>query len=152
MRLLLLCALILTGCGTPRQPNSTEALAEQKQQVRDQLAKQNAEYNEKLRLAVRQVYVQDHPELSAEVRRAILKEKIRTGMTAWHVIAAYSLWDYTSDPASGRYREAGAPSLWTIADRRQTTTGAVFQEEWMLQRDKKTQHLYFENAVLKKLK
>ena len=148
MRFLLVCALILTGCAAPRQPNSTEAVAEQKQRTRTEREKQMERDNQEVRLAVRQLYINEHPALSADFRKAILKERLKAGMTMWDVIAAYSLWQYTIDSRLAKYRESGVVGLWTLADRRQTTTAQVRQEEWILQRQKDTQRLYFESGTL----
>jgi hypothetical protein len=150
VRLLLLCALLLAGCASPRQPNSSEAIADQKQQARARRQADNDKRNEELRRATRQLYVQDHPDLKPDVRKAILKERIKIGMTDWQVIAAYSLWEYTSDASVARYRDLGAAPLWTIADRRQTSAGQTRQEQWTLEREKATQTLYFENGLLTK--
>jgi hypothetical protein len=151
MRPFLLCALLLAGCAAPRQPNSTEALAEQKQQALAQRKKENDKFNEAVRLTVRQIYVQDHPDLSADIRKAILKERLKAGMSAWQVVAAYSMWEYTTDPKMARYRGIGAVPLWALAGQRQTA-GKTEQAEWILQRQTATQHLYFENGILTKWK
>ena len=150
MRLLLICAcvLILAGCAAPPQPNSSEVLAEQKQRARADRDKQRARDNEQLRLAVRQLYIDDKPALSADIRKAILKEQLKAGMTMWDVIAAYSLWEYVGDPRAARYRDTGVVSQWNLADRRQPTTSATPQEEWILRREKETRHLYFKNGLL----
>jgi hypothetical protein len=140
--------LFLSGCAGPRQPNSTEALAEQKQRAREQRTKQRERDDEQLRLAVRQLYVNDHPALRADFRKAILKERLKTGMNMWEVIAAYSLWEYTSDVQVARYRDTGVVSLWRLVDRRQTTTAHPRQEEWVLQRQKDVRHLYFSDGML----
>jgi hypothetical protein len=145
MRFLLLCALILGGCAAPQQSNSTDALAEQKQNMRAERAKQIEKENEQRRVMLRQLYVNEHPELSAAIRKAILKERPKVGMTMWDVVAAYSLWEYTSDPQLAKYRAGGVTALWTLTDRRQTGQA---QEQWILQRKKDTQRLTFANGTL----
>jgi hypothetical protein len=148
MRFLLVLALILSGCAAPRQPNSTEALAEQKQQARAERAKQLDKENEKLRLAVRQFYVDQHPALSADIRKAIFKERLKVGMSMWDVIAAYSLWEYTTESQGANYRGIGVVALWRLVDRRQTATAQGQQDEWILRRQNDTQHLYFQSGAL----
>jgi hypothetical protein len=148
MRFLLVCALILSGCAAPRQQDSTEAIAQQKQRTRAEREKRMERDDQKLRLALRQFYINEHPALSADFRKAILKERLKVGMTMWDVIAAYSLWEYTTDSRVAKYRESGVVGLWTLADRRQTTTAQVRLEEWIMQRKKDTQHLYFESGTL----
>lgn len=152
MRHLLLCALLLTGCAAPQQPDSTVAVAERKQQALLQRNKEKDKDNQTVRLAVRRVYLKDHPELSSNIRKAILEERIQTGMSAWQVIAAYSLWEYADHPSAAKYRGIGAMPLWTLTDRRLTTAGQTQQEEWTLQRQKDRQSLYFENGILTKRK
>ena len=146
MRFLLICALFLSGCAGPKQPYSTDALAEQKQRMLAERRKQNEKDNQALRLALRQAYLSQHPELNEDIRKAILKEKLHVGMSMWDVIAAYSLWQYTSDARVSKYRETGVPPLWELAGRQQTKVGQ--DEEWVLQRQKDTQHLYFQKGAL----
>ena len=145
---LLLCALLVNGCATHRQYESADAIAERKQVARTQREKENERNNQTLRLTVRQLYLQDHPKLSAATRKAILKERISIGMTTWDVIAAYSLWEYTSDARLAKYRDIGAPALWFLINRSQTMTGNTQHEQWVLARQKDTQHLLFENGIL----
>jgi hypothetical protein len=140
--------LILSGCATPQQPSSTEALAEQKQQARAGRAKQIDKENEKLRLSVRQFYIDQHPTLSAEFRKAILKERLKVGMSMWDVIAAYSLWEYATEPQAASYRNIGVLPLWRLADRRQTVTAQGQQDEWILRRENDTQRLFFQSGAL----
>ena len=147
MKSLLLCALILTGCAAPQNPSSSESIAQQKQQALAHREKQKEQENRDLRVAVRRAYVQDHPELSAEISQAILQEKLRIGMTASEVVATYSLWEYTTDPNSARYRQAGVLALWTLSDRRQTPAKPG-QEWWWLTRKKEARQLHFENGKL----
>jgi hypothetical protein len=148
MRLLLLWALLLAGCAAPRQPNSTEALAEQKQRIRADREKKRELYNQQLRLVVRQHYLKTHPALSRAISKAILQERLKVGMTKWDVIAAYSLWEYTDDPEAAEYRESGVVALWSLVDRRQTTAPGAPQEEWTLQRQREIRRLQFENGML----
>ena len=76
-------------------------------------------------------------------------EQIKVGMTPWQVVAAYSLWEYTTDPSAARYKQIGALELWTLLDRRQTATAhAQPQEEWALQRHRNTRYLYFQKGTL----
>ncbi len=152
MRSVLLCALILTGCVARPQPNSVEAISEAKRQSILQQNREKEKYNQTVRLAARQVYLQDHPGLSSDIRKAILDERIKKGMDAWQVIAAYSLWDYADHPSAAKYRGIGAMPLWTWTDRRITTNGPVQMDEWTLQKQKETQHLFFEDGILKRLK
>jgi hypothetical protein len=148
MKSFLLCALILAGCAAPRQPNSTEALAEEKRQALANRRKQDEKVEAAKRLAVREIYVQDHPDLKPEIRKAILKERIKVGMSVWQVIAAYSLWEYTNDPQTAKYRSVGTLPLWTLADWRQAAPGQI--QQWTLRRQKETKHLFFEEGLLKK--
>jgi hypothetical protein len=147
-RIFLLCALIVSGCAGPRQQYTTEAVAAQKEQARAGRHKELERENQTLRLEVRKLYVNDHPELSAKFRKAILKEKIKAGMTPWQVIAAYSLWEYTTDPSGANYKSMGAPALWALADRRQTPGGQSQQEYWVLKRDRNTRYVYFQNGAV----
>jgi hypothetical protein len=151
VRFLLFCALILTGCAAPTQPNSTEALAEQKQRFRADRAKQQKRDEEALRLALRQSYLAEHLALPADIQKAILKERLTAGMTTWDVIAAYSLWGYTTDPRVARYRDSGVTSLWTLVQH-QAGTADLPREEWVLERQKDIQHLYFEKGTLTRWK
>ena len=75
-----------------------------------------------------------------------------TGMNAWHVVAAYSLWEHTTDPRVARYRDIGAQPLWALVNRGQTTTGNIQTEQWVLSKQKETQYLSFENGTLTALK
>ncbi len=112
--------------------------------------KEKEKHNQAVRLAVRRVYLQDHPELSSPVRKAILKERLEKGMNAWQVIAAYSLWDYSNDPSAAKYRAIGAMPLWALTDRRVATAGQTQIEEWTLEKNKDIQYLHFENGILTK--
>jgi hypothetical protein len=150
MRSFLLCALILTSCAAPRRPESTEAIAEAKQQALVQQNKGKEKYNQTVRLAVRRVYLQDHPQLASDIRKAILNEKLEKGMSVWDVIAAYSMWEYADPSSAAKYRGIGAEPLWTLMDRRVTTAGQIQNEEWTLQRKKAVQYLHFENGILTK--
>jgi hypothetical protein len=145
--LLIFLALALVGCAGPRQFNSTDALAAQKQKEHAERTKELARQNKQLREAVRQAYVNEHPTLNANVRKAILKENLTEGMSNWDVIAAYSLWQYTSDPRVAGYRESGVAPLWTLVKWQLATTQAS-QDEWILQRGKDTQFLFFEKGEL----
>lgn len=147
VRILLLCLFVLCGCSHVRQPNSTEALAEQKQQANAERAKLRERESEQLRTAVREAYVNEHPNLHPDIRKAILKEHLKAGMGPWDVIAAYSLWQYTSDPSFANYRNTGVFPEWQLMQR-QPATAQSNKEEWVLRRGKDTQHLSFENGAL----
>jgi len=151
VRLLLFCALILTGCAAPTQHDSTDAIAEQKQQFREDRAKQLDREGAALRLSVRQFYLTEHPTLRDDIRKAILHERLRAGMTTWDVIASYSLWAYTTDPAVAKYRDSGVTALWALVNHQAPTADAP-REQWDLQRDKDVQHLYFEKGALTRWK
>jgi hypothetical protein len=147
MRPILVCAFILAGCAAPPHEYTTEAVAEQKQRALAQRDKQKEVDNRALRLAVRQLYVEDHQDMSSEIRKAILKEQLKVGMTPQQVVAAYSLWEYTTEPSVAKYKEPGSLALWTLLDRRQTTA-EVGHEQWVLMRQRDTRDLYFDKGAL----
>ncbi len=139
--------MILCGCAAPKQPESTEAVAERKQRAQTQRADQREREEASLRLAVRQRYLTDYAPANAAIRKAILKEGLKVGMTTWDVIASYSLWAYTTDARIAPYRDTGVAALWTVV-KRETTSSQTQQEEWILQRRKDVQHLYFTRGLL----
>ena len=120
-------------------------MAEQKQRAQADRTKQREKENAELRLAVRQVYVKGNPNLNSGIRNAILKEKLRAGMTMWDVIAAYSMWEYSNDPRAKDFRDSGVVSLWNLQNRVNPNPD---QEEWFLQRGKDRKHLSFKKGLL----
>jgi hypothetical protein len=146
---ILLCALVLTGCATRRPSETVDAVAEQKQRAREAILKERDQQNQGLRLQARRLYVTDNPQMSPKTRKAILNEEIKVGMNVWDVVAAYSLWEYTTDPAVAKYKAVGAPPLWTVLNKSESRTAQAVQEHWVLKRLENIRYMHFENGSLK---